>query len=72
MVLERWDTAFGCMSRRFMPSLAPIGSLITAQPGGLVQTGASGFPEFILLEERSIWTLSLPKERMYACMYVCM
>ena len=54
-----------------MPSLAPIGNLITAQPGGLVQTGASGFPEFILLEERSIWTLSLPKEKKNACMHVC-
>ena len=30
----------------------PPGSLITARPVGLVQTGASGFPEFIVLGAR--------------------
>ena len=57
------------MSRRFTPSLAPVGRLISAQPVGLEQTGASGFPEFIFA--RGAFNLDTqPSERIYIYIYV--
>ena len=57
------------MSRRFTPSLAPVGRLISAQPVGLEQTGASGFPEFIFA--RGAFNLDTqPSERIYIYIYM--